>query len=147
MVRSCAAAGSATVIASGKDLRILAFVPPNRRAEFAEQLARLKASILFIGDSAEAASVISKEDVFQVALLPGDLSDINRWEFWGVLTRLHPSPVILVYTRDPSFQMWSGVLDAGGHDVVVEPFSDEELQAAVVRAAKSFGERPENFQT
>jgi len=132
------------VITSGKDLRILGFVPPNRRADFAEQLARLNAKILFIGGSAEAASAIREDDVFQVALLPGDLSDTNWWELWSVLTRLHPSPAILVYTRDPSFQMWSGVLDVGGHDVVVEPFSDEELQDAVLRAAKSYEERPEN---
>jgi hypothetical protein len=28
----------------------------------------------------------------------------------------------------------------GGYDVIVEPFTDHELQAAVVRAAKSFQE-------
>ena len=32
----------------------------------------------------------------------------------------------------------------GGYDVIVEPFSDEELQDAVLRAAKSFEERPPN---
>jgi DNA-binding response OmpR family regulator len=132
------------VITSGKDLRILAIVPPNRRAEFVEQLERLKAKILFIGDSVADASAIGEDDEFQVALLPGDLSDTNWWEVWGTLARLHQGPAILVYTRDPSFQMWSGVLDVGGQDVVVEPFSDEELQDAVLRAAKSFEERRKN---
>ena len=131
---------------SGRELRILAFVPPNRRAEFSERLAQSGADILFVGDSAEAANAIAEDDVFQVTLLPGNLSDTNWWELWGVLTRLHPSPAILVYTHDPSFQVWSGVLDVGGHDVVVEPFSGEELQNAVLRAAKSFEERPENSQ-
>jgi DNA-binding NtrC family response regulator len=128
----------------GRDLRILVFAPPNRHAEFAERLANAKVTVLVVGDSAEAASVIGEDEVFQVALLPGDLSDTNWWELWGVLARLHPSPASLVYTRDPSFQMWSGVLDVGGHDVVVEPFSDEELRDAVLRAAKSFEQRPEN---
>ena len=132
------------MIASAKDLRILAFVQPTWRAEFAERLANSRVKVLLVRDSAEAVSAIGEEDVFQVALLPGDLSDTNWWELWSVLTRLHPSPAILVYTRDPSFQMWSGVLDVGGHDVVVEPFSDEELQDAVLRAAKSYEERPEN---
>jgi DNA-binding NtrC family response regulator len=134
------------VTTSGRELRILAFVPPKRRVEFAERLAHAKTKILFVGDSPEAASAIGEEDVFQVALLPGDLSDTNWWELWGVLTRLHPSPALLVYTHDPSFQMWSGVLDVGGYDVVVEPFSDEELEDAVQRAAKSFEERQENSQ-
>jgi DNA-binding response OmpR family regulator len=129
---------------SSRELRILAFVPPNRRAEFSERLAQSRANILFVGDSAEAANAITEEDVFQVALLPGNLSDTNWWELWGVLTRLLRSPAILVYTRDPSFQMWSGVLDIGGHDVVVEPFSGEDLQNAVLRAARSFEERPDN---
>jgi DNA-binding NtrC family response regulator len=135
------------VITSGKDLRILAFVQPDRRAEFAERLANPRVKVLFVGDSAEAASIVGEEDVFQVALLPGELSDTNWWELWSVLTRLHPTPAILVYSHDLSFPMWSGVLDVGGYDVVVEPFSDEELQDAVLRAAKSFQERPENSQS
>jgi DNA-binding NtrC family response regulator len=143
-MRTCAAAGCRSVIKRGKDLWILAFVPAGRRADFAEQLAPLNAKIVFIAGFAEAAIAIREDHVFQVALLPGDLSDTTWWELWGVLTGLHPSPAILVYTRDPSFQMWSGVLDVGGHDVVVEPFSDEELQDAVLRAAKGFEEHPEN---
>ena len=131
----------------GRELRILAFVSPKRRGEFAEGLAHFNAKTLFVGDSAEAARVIGEAEVFQVALLPGNLSDTNWWELWGVLTQLHPTPAILVYTHDPSFQMWSGVLDVGGHDVVIEPFSGEELQDAVRRAAKSFEERPEDFHS
>jgi DNA-binding NtrC family response regulator len=132
------------VTTSGRDLRILAFVPLGRRAEFAERLAASKADIIFVGDSVEAAGLIGEDDLFQVVLLPGNLSDTSWWELWGVLTRLDPIPAILVYTRNPSFQMWSGVLDSGGHDLIVEPFSDEELQDAVLRAAKSFEDRPEN---
>ena len=128
----------------GRELRIFAFVPPKRRAEFSEQLANAKARILFVGDSAEASSAIGEENLFQVALLPGSLSHTNWWELWGVLTLLHPSPAILVYTRDPSFRIWSGVLDMGGYDVVVEPFLDNELTDAVLRAAKSFEERSTN---
>jgi FixJ family two-component response regulator len=36
------------------------------------------------------------------------------------------------------------VLEAGGYDVIVEPFSDEELQRAVLQAAKNFEERSLN---
>src|SRR6201999_3991569 len=133
-MRSCAAAGRRSVTTSGRDLRILAFVPPGRRAEFAKRLSPSKARILFVADSAEAASAIEEDDVFQVALLPGDLSATNWWELWSVLTGWNRNPAILVYTHNPSFQMWSGVLDVGGHDVVVEPFSDKELEDAVLRA-------------
>jgi hypothetical protein len=52
-----------------------------------------------------------------------------------------------VYARQATFQLWSGVLESGGYDVLVEPFSDEELQGAVLRAAKSFEERNSNGVT
>jgi FixJ family two-component response regulator len=38
------------------------------------------------------------------------------------------------------------VLEAGGYDVIVEPFTDQEIQGAVVRAAASFEERRQNEQ-
>jgi DNA-binding NtrC family response regulator len=104
-------------------------------------LAALNANVLFVARSAEAATVVRKGDVFQVALLPASLSDTDWWELWGVLALMNPRPAMLVYAREASFQLWSGVLELGGYDVIVEPFSDEELQGAVLRAAKSFEER------
>jgi hypothetical protein len=56
-----------------------------------------------------------------------------------VLTLLNARPAILVYAREATFQLWSGVLELGGNDVIVEPFSDSDLQDAVLGAAKSFG--------
>lgn len=45
-------------------------------------------------------------------------------------------PALLVYTRTPTFELWTSVLDLRGYDVVVEPFSDEEIQQAVLKAAE-----------
>jgi PleD family two-component response regulator len=106
-------------------------------------LGALNANVLFAARSIEAATLICEGDVFQVALLPASLSDTDWWELWGVLALLNPRPALLVYAREATFQLWSGVLELGGHDVIVEPFSDEELQDAVLRAAKSFEERPQ----
>ena len=131
----------ALVNAQGTELRMLAVVPPDRRAEIARQLAPLKADILFLGRLAEAEVAIREDDVFQVALLPASLSDTDWWELWGVLALLNPRPAILVYAREATFLLWSGVLELGGYDVIVDPFSDETLQGAVLGAAKSFEER------
>ena len=46
-----------------------------------------------------------------------------------------------------TFQFWSGVLEVGGYDVIVEPLTDDELQGAVLRAARSFGERRSHDST
>lgn len=125
-------------------LRILAVVPSSRRDEISRQLAALNANVLFVARSAEAPAVIHEGDAFQVALLPATLSDTDWWELWGVLALLNPRPALLVYAREATFQLWTGVLEMGGYDVIVEPFSDEELQDAVLRAAKSLEERPPN---
>ena len=122
----------------GSALRILALVPPGRRSEIARQLAPLQADVLFVGHPAEAEAAIHEDDAFQVGLLPASLSDTDWWELWGLLTSLNQRPALLVYARNASFELWSGVLDSGGFDVIVEPFSDEELRDAVLRAAKSF---------
>ena len=135
------AIGNAIVTRAATDFRILAVVPTYRRAEIARQLAPLNANLLFVRHSAEASAAIRENDVFQVALLPASLTDTDWWELWGALALLNARPAILVYAREATFQLWSGVLELGGYDVIVEPFSDEELQRAVLRAAQSFDER------
>ena len=134
----------ALVNAQGTELRMLAVVPPDRRAEIARQLAALKPDILFLERLTEAQFAIRDDDVFQVALLPASLCDTDWWELWGVLALLNPRPAILVYAREVTFLLWSGVLEQGGYDVIVDPFSDEALQSAVLGAAKSFEERRAN---
>ncbi|MGC2103895.1 MAG: hypothetical protein WA647_02240 [Candidatus Acidiferrum sp.] len=126
------------------EFRILAVVPTYRRAEIARQLAPVNADILFVRHSAEASASIREDDVFQVALLPATLTDTDWWELWGVLALLKARPAILVYAREATFQLWSGVLELGGYDVIVEPFSDSDLQNAVLRAAKNFAQRTAN---
>jgi PleD family two-component response regulator len=126
------------------EFRILAVVPTYRRAEIARQLAPVNADMLFVRHSAEASASIREDDVFQVALLPATLTDTDWWELWGVLALLKARPAILVYAREATFQLWSGVLELGGYDVIVEPFSDSDLQNAVLRAAKSFAQRTAN---
>lgn len=132
------------VNALGTELRMLAVVPPDRRAEIARQLAPLKPDLLFLERLAKAEFVIREDDVFQVALLPASLSDTDWWELWGVLALLSPRPAILVYAREVTFLLWSGVLELGGYDVIVDPFSDETLRGAVLAAAMSFEERRPN---
>ena len=125
-------------------LRVLIVVSQESRNKIARQLSPLHAQVVFAGHPGEASQAIHEDDVFQVALLPATLSDRDWWELWGVLGLLNRLPAILVYAREATFQLWSGVLESGGYDVIVEPFSDEELQGAVLRAAKCFEERNSN---
>ncbi len=127
--------------AQGTELRMLAVVPADRRAEIGRQLAPLKPDPLFLDRIGGVGVAIREEDAFQVALLPASLSDTDWWELWGVLALMNPRPAILVYTREATFRLWSGVLELGCYDVIVDPFSDETLRGAVLGAAKSYEER------
>jgi hypothetical protein len=115
------------VTRAATDFRILAVVPTYRRAEIARQLAPLNANLLFVRHSAEASAAIRENDVFQVALLPASLTETDWWELWGALALLNARPAMLVYAREATFQLWSGVVELGGYDVIVEPFSDNDL--------------------
>ncbi len=125
-------------------LRILLVIPAERRREIARQLQSLNAELVFADSSGQTEVPIKEDDIFQVALLPATLNDTAWWKLWGVLGVLNKRPAILVYAREASFQLWSGVLESGGYDVIVEPFSDGEICNAVRQAAENFEERLSN---
>jgi DNA-binding NtrC family response regulator len=126
------------VASSGAHLRILLVMPTERRQEITRQLQPLHAQLVFADPSGQTEELIKEDDIFHVAILPATLTDTAWWELWGVLGVLSKRPAILVYAREASFQLWSGVLEAGGYDVIVEPFSGSEICTAVSRAAESF---------
>jgi DNA-binding NtrC family response regulator len=120
---------------------VLALMAAEKRDEVYRCLYSIDVCPVFVSRAAELGQVIRSGDVYHVALLPAALTDMDWWTVWGQLALLNPRPAILVYTQTASFELWSGVLEAGGYDVLVEPFTDESLTDAVLRAARSFDER------
>jgi DNA-binding NtrC family response regulator len=123
------------------EIRILAMVPVERQEQIRRYLAPVGAAIDFISKAAEVSQLALGETSYQVALLPADVPGNGWWSLWGEIALLSPRPEILVYTHKPSFELWSGVLEAGGFDILVEPLTAGYLQRAVLRAAKSFSEK------
>ena len=123
------------------EIRVLAMVPVERQGQIRRQLAPLGVIIDFISKAAELSHLALSHTSYHVALLPAALPDNGWWALWGEMALLNPRPEILVYAQTASFQLWSGVLEIGGYDVIVEPLNDDELQQAVTRAARSFAER------
>ncbi len=105
------------------------------------QLAPLGVVVDFISRAVELTQLDLRRRFYHVVLVPAVLPDIGWWSLWGELALLNPRPEILVYAHETTFQLWSGVLEIGGYDVIEEPFAEEELQSAVTRAAHSFEER------
>jgi hypothetical protein len=123
------------------EVRVIAMVPVERQGQIRRQLAPLGVTIDFIAKAAELSHLALSHTPYHVALLPAALPDNGWWTLWGEMALLNPRPEILVYAQTASFQLWSGVLEVGGYDVIVEPLTDDELQRAVTRAARSFRER------
>jgi DNA-binding NtrC family response regulator len=123
------------------EVRILALVPGEVQGQIRRHLAPLGVTIDFIAKAAEMSHLALSRNSYHVALLPAILPDNGWWSVWGEIALLNPRPEILVYAHNATFKLWSGVLEMGGYDVIVEPFTEEELQRAVTRAAKSFMER------
>jgi hypothetical protein len=132
------------VVAPSTRLRILLLIPAERRREITRQLQPLNAELVFADPSGQTDEGIKEDDLFQVAILPATLTDTAWWKLWGMLGVLNKRPAILVYAREATFELWSGVLESGGYDVIVEPFSDAEIRDAVRHAAENFEERLSN---
>jgi hypothetical protein len=124
-----------------RDVQVLAVIPEQLRPALLTQLAPLKVTVVCADRALEIARLINQGAVFQVALLPAASSHPEWWALWGELCLIDPRPEILVYAEANTFQLWTGVLDMGGFDVIVEPFSDLEIQGAVLRAMQSFKKR------
>lgn len=133
------------MVTPSANLRILLVIPAEQRREITRQLQPLNAELVFADPSGQTQEGIKEDDVFQVAILPATLTDIAWWKLWGMLGVLHKRPAILVYAREATFQLWSGVLESGGYDVIVEPFTGAEIRNAVRQAAESFEERTNGF--
>jgi DNA-binding response OmpR family regulator len=111
------------------------------RAAIDRQLALIGIEVTFVNRAADLPAITHAEKVFSVAILPASLPEADTWAFLGELRLLNPRPEILIYANRANFQVWSGVLEAGCRDVLIEPFSGEELRRAVLDAGEAFEKR------
>ena len=121
-----------------EEVRMLALVPAEMQGQIRRQLSPLGVTIDFIDRATDLAQLADSRISYHVALVPAVLPDTGWWSLWAEIGLLDPRPEIVVYSQTSSFRLWSGVLEMGGFDVIVEPFTDKELQGAVLRAARSF---------
>lgn len=121
-------------------MSVLAYAPDSMKPYLGE----LNPSVswgLTICNRAEELAELVKRSSYQVVLLPADLPTQQWLSTWGLITTLDPRPSILVYTLGSDFSIWSGLLDAGAFDVLVAPFTQAKLTAAIEAAAQEFQAR------
>jgi FixJ family two-component response regulator len=119
---------------------VLALIPYDMQRNM-QHLGSAVAGILTICGNADDFAQRSRERIYAVALIPASLPTHEWWNLWGLLSVMEPQPSILVYTLSSGFPMWSGVLDAGGFDVLVAPFTETNLRRAVESATNYFYQR------
>jgi DNA-binding NtrC family response regulator len=126
------------VTGTPEKLRILAVVAAEMQDEIRRQLTSFGMVPTLVGRATELAHQTRNGEIYHVVLLPAALPRTDEWwTIWGELVMLSPKPAMLVYAQTATFQLWSGVLEAGGYDVIVEPLTDEKLKDAILRAAET----------
>lgn len=116
---------------------VLALIPYDMQSSM-RHLGSAVVGVLTICGSADDFAQHSRERVYAVALIPASLPTREWWNLWGLLSIMEPQPSILVYTLSSGFPMWAGVLEAGGFDVLVAPFTEANLRRAVESATNYF---------
>jgi len=117
---------------------VLAFVPKEMQDVMRELEAAVPCHLRRAGSIEELAGLAAEES-YSVVLLPATgFTTEQWWSIWGRVQAMAPRPSILVYALRSDFELWSSVLDSGGYDVVVAPFSAEKLERAVRAAAAEF---------
>jgi hypothetical protein len=112
---------------------------PHRMQAYMEELEVAAPGYLRCFTSVEELVHDSTEKLYAVALIPATgFSPEEWWSIWGFLNDMEPRPSILVYALRSDFEMWSSVLDSGGFDVIVAPFTAMKLRMAITSAAAEF---------
>ena len=121
-----------------QEVRVLALLVAGSYVELHNQLQSLNMLTTFVDHADDLRRVVRNGEVYEVALVPASLPAMEWWTIWGELALLDRRPAILVYTQTSSFQLWSGVLEAGGYDLLTAPFTHQRVKESVLRAAGSF---------
>jgi DNA-binding NtrC family response regulator len=119
-------------------VKLLAVTSTTARSILRERLAPIDHLLTCVSTVEEIADLCRRGEIFEVVLLPEKLADLDWWLLWGEISNLDPPPIIIVYSKQPTFRLWTAVLDLGGFGVVSEPFEEQEIRQVVIDAAHQF---------
>jgi DNA-binding NtrC family response regulator len=117
--------------------KVLALVPDEMQRKMTALERAVIGSLTSCHETVELVQHLRWEG-YSVVLLPATLPSQEWWNIWGVVNTMERRPSILVYAVRSDFQTWSGILEAGGFDVVVAPFTQHKLQEAISAATHDY---------
>jgi DNA-binding NarL/FixJ family response regulator len=94
----------------------------------------LEARALTAATCSEAATALRSEPAVDVVLTDLVLADGNWCDVLQLAGDLHPEARVVVCARWADERLWTDVLEAGGFDIVVEPFQELEVRRIISQA-------------
>ncbi len=119
----------------GQQVTALLVMPEERHSRLIRCLSTLDANVLTAQTCGEAAQLLHDEPAVCVVLTDLSLPD-GSW--FDVLNRVgdeHREAKVVVCARVADERLWTQVLEAGGFDVLVEPYQAREVLRIVTAAA------------
>jgi two-component system response regulator PilR (NtrC family) len=115
-------------------LRVLLVMPCERRVLALEQLENCRAHVILAGSLAEARQILAGSRV-DVVITDTGLPDGNWQDMIEFANANRVSAQIVVSTRLIERCLCAEVFKRGAYDLLVEPYSDEELRRVLESAA------------
>ena len=118
-----------------RPLTALVVMVSERSPVFVRCLAGLDARVLTASTCSEADELLRSEPAVGLVLTDLVLPDGSWCDVLSRTRDLQPEAEVVVCARLADERLWTEVLDAGGFDVLAEPYQDLEVERIVVRVA------------
>ena len=113
----------------------LLVMPQERSTALLNHLTKMEASVIAAGSCGEAAELLREEPGVGVVLTDLCLPDGSWFDVLNRVSDASPWAQVVVCARVADERLWTQVLEAGGFDVLVEPYQDREVRRILGAAA------------
>jgi len=113
--------------------RLLLIQPPHRRHELLELLQGKDLQISTASDFLEARRKL-RDETFDILLADAELHDGTWRDILRLNLRLHQPCEMIVCSPSGDEELWAEALQRGAYDLLVEPFSRQEVYR-IIRSA------------
>ncbi len=123
------------------EVTALVVMSPERRSPLIDHLVALDVHILTASSCGEAAERLHDEPAVRLVLTDLALPDGSWFDVLNRVGDLSATVAVVVCARVADERLWTQVLEAGGFDVLVEPYQDREVHRILAAAASGRASR------
>jgi len=119
---------------SPRPLTALVVMASERSCDLISCLTKVAARVLSASSCAEAAEFLYAEPAVGIVLTDLTLPDGSWCDVMTKVLDVRPNAAVVVCSRLADERLWAEVLDAGGFDVLAEPYGENDLELLITRA-------------